>query len=317
MTAWAITAYFNPGRFRRRHANYQVFRRALKLPLLTVEWSPEARFDLHDGDADTLVRVSGGDLMWQKERLLNLAVSRLPADCEHVAWLDCDVVFPDEGWIEGMLAELKQTVVTQLFSQVVHLSAAPPEPPLLTRVSLASCASASPIRVEEAGDGVGQTPLPEPQREACELERLAERPSSGHAWAARRELLAEHGLYDACVCGVGDMATALAALGRPEAFLAGYPLNDAQGSHYRAWAERFGRAVDGKVGCLTGELLHLFHGRMVDRQYRSRLIRLAESGFDPARQLRPGAQGAWEWAAPDAALARFMADYFRDRREDV
>ena len=95
-------------------------------------------------------------------------------------------------------------------------------------------------------------------------ERLSARPSSGHAWAARRELLADCGLYDACVCGVGDMATALAALGRPEAFVEGYPLNDAQKKHYLSWAERFGTAVSGQVSCLPATIFHLFHGRLVD-----------------------------------------------------
>jgi hypothetical protein len=309
MTAWAITAYFNPGRFRRRYENYQAFRRALALPLLTVEWSPEARFDLEHADADRLLRVSGGDLMWQKERLLNLAVSALPRDCGQVAWLDCDVLFADDGWVDDMKAELEQAAVVQLFSQVVHLPAVPGAPPLLVRDALARSASGLSGR---ATDPKG---LPDAQ-EAFELERLAERPSSGHAWAARRELLDAHGLYDACICGAGDMATALAALGRSQAFLDEYPLNAAQRQHYRAWSARFADAVAGKVGCLTGTLHHLFHGRMADRQYRARMTRLADSGFDPARQLRLAAPGAWEWAAPDPALARFMADYFRDRRED-
>ena len=324
MTIWAITAYYNPGRFRRRYAAYQTFRKALKLPLLTVEWSPESRFDLDDEHADVLVRVSGGTLMWQKERLLNIAVSQLPADCDLVAWLDCDVVFADEHWMEELSADLRRHAVTQLFSRVVHLPATPASdagaasPPLasalLTRTALAGSTHAlrAPVASGEAGE---DDALPEAQREARELARLAERPSSGHAWAARRELIADHGLYDACVCGAGDMALALAALGRPEAFLAEYPLNDGQRAHYEAWAERFGAAVGGAVGCLSGTLFHLFHGRMVDRQYRTRLARLADSGFDPARHLRRSAQGAWEWAAPDDALARFLADYFRDRRE--
>jgi len=326
MTPWAITSYFNPGRFRRRYANYQAFRRAMPLPLLTVEWSPEARFELADADADRLIQISGGDLMWQKERLLNLAVTELPPDCDHVAWLDCDVLFPDDRWVADMLAALQRAAVIQLFSRVVHLPAVPPEsiraetahrePALLTRDALAWRLPAAPRPVPVAAPDGDRSGSPDAQREAVERERLAARPSSGHAWAARRDLLSDHGLYDACVCGVGDMATALAALGQPEAFLAEYPLNPAQRAHYRAWAEGFGTAVAGRVDCLSATLFHLFHGRMVDRQYRTRLARMADSGFDPDKQIEPSAQGAWQWAEPDATLARFMADYFRERRED-
>ena len=148
MAIWAITAYFNPAGFRRRYANYRVFRKALGLPLLAVEWSPDGRFELTESDAERVIRVSGGDLMWQKERLLNIAIAGLPADCEEVAWLDCDVVFSDTRWIADTLGALQQAVVVQLFTKVVHLPAAvaelaspevlPREPALLVRDSLAS-----------------------------------------------------------------------------------------------------------------------------------------------------------------------------------
>jgi hypothetical protein len=59
-------SYFNPIGSRRRLANYRVFRNSLAAPLLTVEWSPQGRFELDPTDADVLVQISGGDLMWQK-----------------------------------------------------------------------------------------------------------------------------------------------------------------------------------------------------------------------------------------------------------
>lgn len=330
MTAWAITAYFNPARFRRRYANYQAFRRALPLPLLTIEWSPEGRFDLCPDDADLLIQVRGGHLMWQKERLLNMAETRLPRSCEQVAWLDCDVIYADDRWVGDMELALKVTPFLQLFSTVVHLPASPPgasgapvlsdKGALLTRAALAQNSDgwtralrADPLEVNDQCE-----PVPaDGETEALERSRMASRPSSGHAWAARRDLLAEHGLYDACICGVGDMATALAALGHARDFVGGYPMSAAQSDHYLAWAEPFGRAVGGRVGYLPATLYHLFHGRMVDRQYRTRLGRLAASGFDPARDLCRNPEGPWQWVAPDAELARFMGDYFQGRLEDT
>ena len=94
---WAVTSYFNPAGYRRRKANYRVFRERLPLPLLTVEWSPTGQFELQPGDADILIQLTGGDVMWQKERLLNIGVERLPSQCKHVAWVDCDLVFEREG----------------------------------------------------------------------------------------------------------------------------------------------------------------------------------------------------------------------------
>src|SRR5262245_37018879 len=67
---WAITSYFNPARYRRKLQNYRVFRERLAVPLVTAELAFDG-FDLDAGDAEVLVRVRGGDVLWQKERLLN------------------------------------------------------------------------------------------------------------------------------------------------------------------------------------------------------------------------------------------------------
>ena len=105
---WAVTSYFNPTGSKRRFANYHAFRRALGVPLLAVEWSRDGRFELGESDADIVVQIGGGDLMWQKERLLNIGIGRLPASCREVAWLDCDIVLERFGWAaEAKCGEIK------------------------------------------------------------------------------------------------------------------------------------------------------------------------------------------------------------------
>src|SRR5689334_5884496 len=97
---WAITSYFNPMRYERRRINYQLFRKSLRLPLLAIELAYGENFELVESDADILIQLRGKDVMWQKERLLNLALSALPPDCRKVVWVDCDVVFDSEDWAE-------------------------------------------------------------------------------------------------------------------------------------------------------------------------------------------------------------------------
>ena len=99
-TLWAITSYFNPVGYRRRIENYRVFRQRLTVPLVTVELSFDGIFQLQRTDADVLVQIHGGDVMWQKERLLNIALQWLPSTCEKIAWLDCDVIFARHDWAE-------------------------------------------------------------------------------------------------------------------------------------------------------------------------------------------------------------------------
>jgi hypothetical protein len=43
---------------------------------VTVELSFDGRFELAGSDADILIQLSGGAVLWQKERLLNLALKR-------------------------------------------------------------------------------------------------------------------------------------------------------------------------------------------------------------------------------------------------
>ena len=91
MKLWAITCLFNPAGFRIRTDNYRIFRQQLRLPLLTVELAFEGGFELAEGDADILVQRRGGARLWQKERLLNIALEHLPDDCDAVVAVDADV----------------------------------------------------------------------------------------------------------------------------------------------------------------------------------------------------------------------------------
>src|SRR5262245_46174241 len=95
---WAITCHFNPVGYHRRLQNYHTFRQHLAVPLVTVELAFNGSFELRGSDADILVQLRGGDVLWQKERLLNLALKSLPDSCDKVAWLDCDVVFESQDW---------------------------------------------------------------------------------------------------------------------------------------------------------------------------------------------------------------------------
>lgn len=115
---WVVTTYFNLTNGSKRLANYHCFKRHLSVPLLTLEWHPDRRFQLKNDDADILLQVSGGDLMWQKERLLTMAIAALPDHVKYIAWIDCDVLFGDPDWQDEARALLDRNPVIQLFGEV-------------------------------------------------------------------------------------------------------------------------------------------------------------------------------------------------------
>ncbi|RPI03272.1 MAG: hypothetical protein EHM71_14720, partial [Zetaproteobacteria bacterium] len=114
---WAITSYFNPVGYRRRLANYRVFRRHLAVPLVTVELAFDGRFQLQPADAEILIQRRGGAVLWQKERLLNVAVKSLPDSCAKVAWVDCDIVFANQEWVDRASTALEAVPLVHLFHE--------------------------------------------------------------------------------------------------------------------------------------------------------------------------------------------------------
>lgn len=328
MSLWALVAYFNPCRYHARLRNYRCFRRHLQVPLLTVEWAVDGVFQLGDHEAEKLVRLEGGDLMWQKERLLSIAVSHLPPDCEAVVWMDADILFPEPTWPERLTRELDRFPVVQPFREVRHLSPLPPGDLHAPEQWLQKGAPFYLVRQSFADHclhGVRSTTLStadldsEPASQD-ELRRLEARPSFGHAWAVRRDWLEEVGLYEHNVAGSGDLAFAMAVAGRAEEYCASYPLNAPQRVHYLRWAAAAAEAAGpNRISSLESVAFHLFHGHLKRRNYRARLDVLAESGFDPAVDLAAEDGQPFRWTGSSrrpGELLHFFATYFQDRAED-
>src|SRR5215207_1162081 len=305
---WAITSYFNPMRYQRRLANYHTFREHLKVPLLTVELSFGANdFDLQEGEADILIQLRGRDVLWQKERLLNVGLGALPSECTKVVWLACDVIFSEDGWAEEVSGLLDEFVLVQPFSRVHHLPAdlalgeAWPEAAEFSQASTASAVAlgmstrTSLIRAHERKPGT------------C---------VNGFAWAARRELLDEHGFYDACIVGGGDRAMAAAAYGIFDMVVADHGMNERQEEHYLAWAKPYFESVGGAVPFADYDLFHLWHGEVHDRRYEGRYDGLRRFQFDPYEDIAIEENGPWRWDSDKPQMHEWVKEYFASRKED-
>ncbi len=306
---WAVTTFFNPSGYRNKKENYDRFRAGLSavgVPLLAVELAfDHGAFELEEADANRLVQVRGGDALWQKERLLNVGISRLPASCDKVAWLDADVLFSNEDWPAAVADALERYVVVQPFASSVRL-----EPGETTcDIDDLPVGSAEHELLHGVALGVAN-------KGHRVLSRYLEHGHTGYAWAARRNVLDRHGLYDCNILGNADLSIAYAMFGGRR-FLKTERFGPKATEHLAKWADAFFEDVRGSVSHVDGVVYHLWHGYKSDRLYDRRLRVLIDNDFDPEADLVCSPGGAYRWASDKPEFHRWCREYFSRRREDT
>jgi hypothetical protein len=294
-----VTAYFNWCHYETKHTNYLAFAQGLKdagVPLITVECALYGdRFEL---PAANTIRVRTSSILWQKERLLNIAFGSLPASCDMVAWADCDLLFTEERWPDLTVRLLSHVPVVQLFEQKVRLP----------RGRLA----------REKGDEVLLGFMAKVQRNPLDWPAFV-KPRIGHpgfAWALRRSVAQKCQLYDGCVTGGADRIIAHAWFGDDASALIKKILPDNRNPYYRQWATRCFKTVQANVSYVPGMVLHLWHGSLLDRQYFARHKILKKYRFDPSLDIALNAYGCWEWSSHKPEMHSWIKTYFENRRED-
>lgn len=291
---WAVTAYFNPCGYQNRYQNYRVFRERLDIPLAVAELSFNGEFELQDDDAEIVLRIDEGDFLWQRERLVNLALAAVPADCTKVAWVDADIVFDDPDWVHRTDSLLDEFLMVQPFHETVWLDAQ----------------QVPGQREPLVDDHIGRSTA---------FHLVTERQFAGDpgfCWAFQRPLLAEHGWYDGCVVGGADRLLVCAALGWFDQAIEWLAMGPQWAAHYRRWAEPFFETVQSRITYTDGRLFTLWHGSFADRAYRDRHKQVAKLDYDPETDLRLSEQGCWLWNSAKPDLHDYVRSYFESRRED-
>ena len=297
-----VTSYYNPCGFRARAENFARFAepiRAAGIPLVIVEACFGEEGTALPAEHESL-RITARDVLWHKERLLDLGTGWLPAHCTKVAWLDADVLFENEDWAVATSEELETAVVVQPFAEAVRLSRGALEPREGDDV-FESFAAVFVKRPEELAHG--------------KFERHGH---TGFAWAARRDLVARHGLYDACIAGSGDhmMAHAFAGDWESRCITRMVGSGGRHLAHYRRWSRRLHEELSARLSFTAGRLLHLWHGTIENRRYAQRNKELLALAFDPKEDIRISDTGCWEWASDKPELHAWARRYFVERKED-
>ncbi len=299
---WVITTYFNSENYQTRAQNYRTFIERLDecgVPCLTIECAfGDAPCTL--AASDVVLHRRSSSVLWQKERLLNVALEHLPASCEYVAWIDADVIFDDVEWPRRAVEAMQEAPIIQLFDTFVRL---PKGHTTFTG------------DYEDEWMGFCAQVV---RRPGCEYDGWYSHGHTGFAWAARREVIERCSFFDLCLTGSGDHLMSHGFVGDVTSRCIDHIIGVETPLHreYLRWAETAARETGARVGFIPGRIYHLWHGDLKHRRYHERSQQMKLFGFHPGIDLQKAPDGCWQWSGANPSLAEWARQLFADRHED-
>ena len=317
-----VSCLFNPSGSPRRVANFEAFLagiRASGVHCLVVELAfGAAPFQL--SKYPNVIQLRSNDIMWHKERLLNLGIRELLAQgYEQIAWLDGDILFEDPNWPWFVVACLETSRLCQVFSTVS----------IKTGPDNTSQISGSAVRYFYKHKNVFSQP---PMTKWRLAKGISLGGQSGLGWAATADVLKRVELFEEAIVGGGDKLMFAASLVDD---LADPKLGELTASQtacdkcghrnqsarytgrYLEWAQRWSEAVDRQVGSAQLHIHDMYHGGRADRNHMARKDILFRHHYDPASDLTTDSSGCLTWTPGKKSLHRAVESYFMSRREDV
>lgn len=250
-------------------------------------------------ESEFITQVHADTLLWHKETLLNKVIADLPDEYRYVFWLDTDVLFTNLDWLPESVEALETADIVQPFEYCIHLEKNQLKPS---------------FDVEKYRKTVSDPKLRHPMmwRSFCAnaangLIRDPDYDRHGHvgfAWGAKRELLDACPLYDRALIGGADHIIAHAAAHQiPHDCITKSFTDNIE--DVEAWSREFSKHVDG-LGYAKGDLYHIWHGDIAQRQYLQRI-----KDFTPGtRNLQKDKHGFYTMPKRNQ---EYMRKYYRHR----
>ncbi len=293
-----VTAISNPVRYATRYRLYQEFAHRVShagATLWTIEVATGERpFGITEAGNPHHIQIRSKHELWHKENMLNLAINRMPEHVKYIAWVDADVQFVRPDWAGETVHQLQHYHFIQMFDHAIDLG--PKFEPICTH------------------KGWVYSYMHKMLTGHCYTYPGKAHP--GYAWAARRSALDKvGGLIDHAILGAADTHMAMALIGRLSE-----GLNKRLHPNYKKWCQiwedRCEKHIRRNVGYMPGLLMHYWHGKKSDRQYRDRWNILTDCRYDPEADLKRDAQGLWQLTDRSIQLRDQIREYFRQRNED-
>lgn len=291
---YVILPYFNFCEFKKRRQLFIEFVNRIKnvpgIRVVIVECL-EKEYRLKISGVWKHLKIRTSDTMWIKEHLVNVAVRELPKDWKYVSWIDADISFLNENWVEDTIETLNFASVVQMFHTVINLG--PNGEPIKTDKSFGYMARGS------------NTPYVKNDKYGFW--------HPGYAWACTRKAFETMGgLIDWAILGSGDRHMAMSLIGKA---MDSCPGNVHQ-SYKNLLLEYQYRVQNLSLSWVPGTIVHHWHGSLANRKYRERWEILTKNSFDPLNDLTLRNDKFLQFSKTGQRLIEPIKRYFLDRDED-
>ena len=271
---------FNPSKTKRILMNYFYAKNQFdlqKLPVFTIELI----YNDQPHEIPNAFHVKTNSIMFHKENLYRVLETKIPKKYKKLAFLDCDILFPDPSWYSKTSKLLDEYDVVQPFETAHWMDLTYTQIELSRKTVLEMHTHTWDFKYHP-----------------------------GFAWCMTREWYNYSGFFDYAVSGSGDTLSSACWLQKK------FPANFQ--SLPKALKHEYSKFLNKscpKITYLKGvDVFHLYHGSRNNRQYSTRHS-LLEVKQDITDLLVINSDGVFEWKHPERWNPIFL-DYFENRRDD-
>jgi len=305
---WVIAVLNNPCRYKKRVQLFKEFiermqRYQVNVCVVEVAYG-DRNFETDDMDFPIKVQLRTNSVLWQKENMVNIGISRLPKDWKYVAWIDTDIDFVNQNWVSETIHQLQHYSVVQLFEDSIDLG--PNNEIMKTAKGFMYCYKNNIPRMIDI-------------KHNCYYYTTKKKNGiywhPGYAWAATREAIdTTGGLFDSAILGSGVHHMACSLIGQGQMSLP-KDLSEDYKNHLYSW-EKIALRLHKRVGYVKGTIYHFWHGKKANRKYKERWANAIENNYEPTTHIHKDWQGLTVFYEGYDKLRDDIMDYFHGRNED-
>lgn len=263
-TLYIIVPYFN-------FFNWSLFKKNLDFFFFKNKFTSNSKVILSEGyinyplqDYSKIVykhfKFELKNMFWAKENLINLAINRLPKDWQYAVWIDRDIIFESDLWIQESIEKLKNADVIQTWNKLYYLNK-----------------DNQILHKNHPNLSIFYT--------KSSPEFFNKKGHSGMGWGINKNFYNKIGkILDWQIVGGGDVTFAFCCGMQDKEKLKMLPSVQTEGMRNEIfkYSQQF---KDVKYDYVNASIYHYIHGTHDNRQYKSRWDILHNNNFDPSKDI--------------------------------